>query len=162
MIRKLQRRDVPVCHRLQNQQHFHSDWGGVWSIEKWYHLWEFLTDSWVYVDENDVVLGYMIGRIHHAEVLNGELAYNWMDTCVSDSLKGSNITHEMQMFIQETYPLVWGVVHVDNERMLKYCYKHGWEDLLDENGNTRVFKKYYSDGKDAIVMTVSLERWQSG
>ena len=53
MIRKLQRKDVPVCHELQNQHHFHSD-KGVWSLEKWYHLWEFLTDSWVYVDENDV------------------------------------------------------------------------------------------------------------
>ena len=162
MIRKLQRRDVPVCHRLQNQQHFHSDWGGVWSIEKWYHLWEFLTDSWVYVDENDVPIGYMVGRIHHAEILDGELAYNNMDICVSNAVKSKGVAHELQMFMQRKYPLCWGVVHVDNERMLKYCYKHGWEDLLDENGNTRVFKKYYSDGKDAIIMTVSLERWQSG
>lgn len=145
-IRKITRQDIPVCISIQHSSHFHPK-EQLWNESYWYHVvLNLLTDSWVVVDDNDEVVGYGVGIIRYADELNGELAWNFLDACVSR--KASGIADDLLSFLTEKYPLMYGYADVNNKTSLRWLKRHGWIII-------KTVKNYYANGNDAYFVATN-------
>ena len=136
-VRQIQEKDWEACWKVQHESHSSEK---RFSADTWLFICKNLTDSFVVVDENDIVIAYWIGSIcvndfHLVDDLDDELSCLAIDVCTHFTYQNQGIMDLIMPIVTQYHARIHAYTHKDNLAangiMTKWGFKKG--PYIEEN-----------------------------